>query len=268
MKFEIKSVGPFNEIEMDILPITVISGMNNTGKTVLCRSFYHTFKLVNSDQDRCEFEDNEDCELWRINNKRSNSIYYVGSHYLLEDETKISPNDTTLPKRIEGILTYVKNDLTYIDKDGKFTCKRGEQKGMSSGLKIFVKLESLLRGDLKEGDMIILDNVEIFTHPHYQLYLAELIVLIQKLLHVSILVVTNSLYLLDALDKFTLRHSDDDYYKNIAFYLVERSGLHSTVRNVSTELEIVYGHLYAPTQSLMNMEYGVYNDYDCMIQES
>ena len=107
MKFEMIGVDPFNEIEMDILPITVISGMNNTGKTVLCRSFYHTFKLVNSDQDRCEFEDNEDCELWRINNKTNNSIYYIDSHYLLEDETKISPNDTTLPKRIEGILAYV-----------------------------------------------------------------------------------------------------------------------------------------------------------------
>ena len=58
---------------------------------------------------------------------------------------------------------------------------------LSAGLKAFVIIKSLLeKGELKERDILILDEPEIHLHPEWQMIYAEVIVLLQKIFNLTI----------------------------------------------------------------------------------
>lgn len=128
---------------------------------------------------------------------------------------------------------------------------------LSTGLKSFALIERLLEsGKLKTKDVLILDEPEIHLHPEWQLVYAEVIVLLQKALDLTVLITTHSPYFLDAIDKYTLKY---DTVKNAAYYLAENEGVHSTLKDVTTDLESIYELMYKPMQKLEKMEYGIYD---------
>lgn len=72
---------------------------------------------------------------------------------------------------------------------------------MSTGMKSFALIKRLLEsGNLKEKDVIILDEPEIHLHPEWQLLYAKMIVLLQKQFDLSMIITTHSPYFLDAID--------------------------------------------------------------------
>lgn len=147
-------------------------------------------------------------------------------------------------------------------KDGQYFYEEKGSKpvnfiNLSTGLKSFALIERLLEsGKLKTKDVLILDEPEIHLHPEWQLVYAEVIVLLQKALDLTVLITTHSPYFLDAIDKYTLKY---DTVKNAAYYLAENDGVHSTLKDVTTDLESIYELMYKPMQKLEKMEYGIYD---------
>ena len=67
------------------------------------------------------------------------------------------------------------------------------------GIKAFTIIRTLLeKGEIHEKDVMVLDEPEIHLHPEWQLIYAELIVLLEKYLHLTILITTHSPYFLEA----------------------------------------------------------------------
>lgn len=147
-------------------------------------------------------------------------------------------------------------------KDGQYFYEEKGSKpinfiNLSTGLKSFALIERLLEsGKLKKKDVLILDEPEIHLHPEWQLVYAEVIVLLQKALDLTVLITTHSIYFLDAIDKYSKKY---DTAKNTAYYLAQNEGVHSTLEDVSDSLEKIYEQMFNPTQKLENMEYGIYD---------
>ena len=79
---------------------------------------------------------------------------------------------------------------------------------MSTGMKSFALIKRLLEsGNLKEKDVIILDEPEIHLHPEWQLLYAKMIVLLQKQFDLSMIITTHSPYFLDAIDVFSAKYN-------------------------------------------------------------
>ena len=81
---------------------------------------------------------------------------------------------------------------------------------LSMGIKAFTIIRTLLeKGEIHEKDVMVLDEPEIHLHPEWQLIYAELIVLLEKYLHLTILITTHSPYFLEAIETYTKKHNVD-----------------------------------------------------------
>lgn len=129
---------------------------------------------------------------------------------------------------------------------------------MSAGLKSFVLIKLLLeKGILKEKDVLILDEPEIHLHPEWQLYYAEIIILLQKKFDLSIIVTTHSMHFLEALELYAKKYdlvSKCKYYKaNLEDGLV-------TFDNVTDKLDIIYKQMVTPSMLLDKLRYEMEKD--------
>lgn len=129
---------------------------------------------------------------------------------------------------------------------------------MSAGLKSFVLIKLLLeKGILKERDVLILDEPEIHLHPEWQLYYAEIIVLLQKKFDLSIVVTTHSMHFLEALELYAKKYdlvSKCKYYKaNLEEGLV-------TFDDVTDKLDIIYKQMVTPSMLLDKLRYEMEKD--------
>lgn len=123
-------------------------------------------------------------------------------------------------KKVESVLKLAYRGDTKIS-NGKYfyTDENGNDfdfRNISAGLKSFALIERLLEtGVLKKKDVLILDEPEIHLHSEWQMYYAELIVLLQKYFDLTILLVTHSFQFLESLDFFMKKHgisSKGNYY--------------------------------------------------------
>lgn len=130
---------------------------------------------------------------------------------------------------------------------------------ISTGLKSFVIIKMLLeRGELKEKDVLILDEPEIHLHPQWQTYYAELIVLLQKYFNLTIVITTHSPYFLDAIEVFSAKHRISD---SVNYYLSEIQDNYTVkVNDVTDNIEAIYKKLADPMQQLENLRNRIEND--------
>lgn len=109
---------------------------------------------------------------------------------------------------------------------------------MSTGMKSFALIKRLLEsGNLKEKDVIILDEPEIHLHPEWQLLYAKMIVLLQKHFDLSMIITTHSPYFLDAIDVFSAKYNIADRTK---YYLAENTGNTSVLQDVTNNIDAIY----------------------------
>jgi predicted ATPase len=124
---------------------------------------------------------------------------------------------------------------------------------ISAGMKAFLIIKRLLElGEIKERNILILDEPEIHLHPAWQLQFAEILVLLQKEFDLTILLATHSPYFLNAVEVYSEKHK----IKNrINIYLAENNGDTSDVREVTNNIDIIYKQLAMPFQKLEDIIY-------------
>ena len=128
--------------------------------------------------------------------------------------------------------------------------KQLELRNLSAGLKTFVLLKTLIEnGHLRKNGILILDEPEIHLHPAWQLFFAELIVLLQKEFNLHILLTTHSPYFLRAIEVFSQKY---DISHRCRYYLAENHNDLAVIRDVSDQTEQIYKLLSAPFQTLEN----------------
>ena len=125
---------------------------------------------------------------------------------------------------------------------------------LSTGIKSFLIIKILLENtSLKKRDLLVLDEPEIHLHPDWQLKYAEMIVLLQKYLDLTIIVNTHSYYFMEAINQYSKKHKIKE---NVNFYLskVSEDNKTSRIENVTYNLEKIYNKMYKPMQILKNLE--------------
>jgi predicted ATPase len=124
---------------------------------------------------------------------------------------------------------------------------------LSAGMKPFLIIKRLLEaGEIKELDVLVLDEPEIHLHPDWQLKYAELLVLLQKEFNLNILLTTHSPYLLNAIEVYSQRNNIADHCN---YYLTDTQGDVCTIQEVTGNLDLAYQKLARPFQELENLRY-------------
>lgn len=162
---------------------------------------------------------------------------------------------TNIYEKIDSICggEMVKNERSEVGYKKKDSDKIIDIKNISTGLKTFVILKTLLQnGALQYRGTIILDEPEIHLHPRWQLLFAELIVLIQKEFNMHILLNTHSPYFLKAIEVYSAKHEIAD---KCNYYLAYSNGDTSVIDDVTTSPEKIYKLLARPLQDLENVRY-------------
>ena len=111
---------------------------------------------------------------------------------------------------VRGIIKKVYCGETVIDHGRYYYSENGvsvDFRNISAGLKSFALIERMLEtGVLKKKDVLILDEPEIHLHSEWQIYYAELIVMLQMQFDLTILLVTHSFQFLESLNFFMKKY--------------------------------------------------------------
>lgn len=152
-----------------------------------------------------------------------------------------SYDDAIIQNRLEDI-----NHLLASAVHGNFAKEGASQSGfleegsevpakiqnVSAGLKSFLIIKRLIENkQLRQKDVVVLDEPEIHLHPQWQLLYAKLIAELQRAFDLNIIITTHSPYFLAAIEKYTPRRSDVNYYL-------------SSVKHNAASFEHVNGCLY------------------------
>ena len=130
-------------------------------------------------------------------------------------------------------------------------------RNLSTGMKSFVILKMLLeKGELKEKDVLILDEPEIHLHPQWQIAYAELIVLLQKHFDLSVVITTHSPYFMDAIHLFSCKYGSES---RVNYYVSSKVGNLVKMDCVTGNLEEIYQKMAAPIQTLDSLRYELNN---------
>lgn len=188
--------------------------------------------------------------LLNLSDLQENSLDKVADAVIFKD--KLGEIDTLLNNVVEGEFL--------IDNDG---LKLNQVKYMrpikvsnlSTGLKSFVIIKRLLElGNLRNKDVLILDEPEIHLHPEWQIIYAKLIVLLQQKFDLSIIVTTHSVEFLDAIDYYSKYYKINDkcnYYMS-----VEKNGGFE-FQHVEGDLDKIYEKMIRPGLILDKLKYNL-----------
>ena len=202
----------------------------------LCRpnglSFYFS-DSVNRSADRTE-----------TNNDEMNDYIIIQ----LEDKLKII--EEKLNSVIKGKFIKVNNELQF--KSDNFS-KSFKLSNLSTGLKAFALLQRIIElGVLREKDILIFDEPEINLHPEWQLIYAELIIIMQQQLDLTVLITTHSPYFLNAIEVYTKKYGIDN---KCHYYLADEVDGDIEFNDVTGNTEPIYKKLFIPLQKLEDIEY-------------
>ena len=128
---------------------------------------------------------------------------------------------------------------------------------IANGLKSFAIIKRLLdNGYMQEDSLFIIDEPEVHLHPEWQLFFAELLVILQMKLKLKMLITSHSPYFLQAIEVFSKKYKISD---TVHYYLAERQEEGAIVRNVDNDLDATYKLLAQPIIKLREM-YEALND--------
>ena len=134
-------------------------------------------------------------------------------------------------------------------KDSRFKDSL-ELDNLSLGLKSFGLLLAAIKYQaLKSGDVIILDEPEIHLHPEWQLKYAELIVLLQKALDLTVLLTSHSPDFIQALHLYARRY-DSVNKLNAYISRVEPAGTVTFDEVASDDWDRVFDKFMSPIERL------------------
>lgn len=147
------------------------------------------------------------------------------------------------------IITNGQQTITYRESE---TSEEIPIQNISTGIKSFLILKTLIqKGQLKDEEILILDEPEVHIHPQWQLIYAELIVLLQKEFNLHILLTTHSPYFIQAIEAYSKEHN---IVEKCNYYLSKNEDNTFTFKNVTEDLEPVYKKFLAPLQIINSIE--------------
>ena len=199
----------------------------------------------------------DDLLVFPLFNENAHSLDLIK---LLRDYKDLTATDRVLNKekslQIEKILNSVVGGNFEKDEMGAYIYKNNNGidiniKNLSTGLKTFSMMKLLLlNNEIEENGTIILDEPEIHLHPQWQMYYAEILVLLQKAFNLTILLTTHSPFFLDAIEIYTHKHGTSGKAK---YYLSEYEGEQVVLRDVSNHIDQIYEKMANPLQVLENL---------------
>lgn len=132
--------------------------------------------------------------------------------------------------------------------DGEVICAKSKVdiRNLAMGAKMFAMLKTLLEnGSIKENTVLILDEPEVHLHPEWQNTLAELLVLLQYQMGVTILLTTHSSQFLMAIETFAKKY---ELSKKFKVYATVRNTQDKfvTYQDVTDSLKEAYYRLAKP----------------------
>ena len=237
---------------------------------------------VQGEEKSIRFEKNE-CVEYQDNINLMEDAIYVEDPFLMEECFKGRLRQRTsvqsqalleyletneLPNAIDAIEIKKKNDDIFllfretipgdiVHEAYRFVLRSSAQEqalnveNWSTGIKSFAILKRLLEnGALHEKGVLILDELEIHLHPQWQLYYAEILVLLQKAFNLTILLTTHSPFFMDAIEIYTHKHGISDKTK---YYLSETLDHEVGFRDVSGKIDEFYEKMANPLQILENL---------------
>lgn len=226
-----------------------------------------------------KIKNNQIIELKRENISLNTQAIYIDNPFILDEGASVIFNTHTgflkkilnIPKEknlvedaiISQQLAIITEKISSIFKGNfligknKFTFDGTDQeldvKNLSTGLKTFVIIKTLIEnGYIENNGTLILDEPEIHLHPEWQLNFAEIIVLLQKELGLHILLTTHSPYFLRAIQVYSSKYEIADKCK---YYLAENIENYSSIRDVTTNPELIFEKLAKPLQKLEDLLY-------------
>lgn len=144
---------------------------------------------------------------------------------------------------------------TVVKNNGYFYHEKGADinfENISTGLKSFALIERMLElGILQKEDVLILDEPEIHLHSEWQIIYAELIVLLQKYLNLTVLVVTHSFQFLESLNFFMKQYGISDREN---YYIPEETEKGITIVNSADNLAKIRKSLKSGMYTLADMK--------------
>lgn len=161
-----------------------------------------------------------------------------------------------LQERLKDVLAKIDNVLPgqIIKQREGYGLQRPEWKeplsikNLSTGLKAFVVLKMILESNqLKDRDVLILDEPEIHLHPTWQLIYAELIVLLQKEFDLSVVITTHSHFFLNAIETYSRKYATT---KKLNLYLAELEEGGAVIKNVTNDSEQIYKRMAEAVDTL------------------
>ncbi len=133
---------------------------------------------------------------------------------------------------------------------------------ISTGVKTFAILRSLLiNGFIEENGIIVLDEPEVHLHPEWQIRLAEIIVLLQKVYGMNVVITTHSNDFLSAIDHYTKKYNTEE---QCHYYLTEKIVNSNTsafpmvrLSEKTNDMESMYASISEPFLKLYEQMEGV-----------
>lgn len=132
--------------------------------------------------------------------------------------------------------------------DGEVICAKSkiDIRNLAMGAKMFAMLKTLLEnGSIKENTVLILDEPEVHLHPEWQNILAELLVLLQYQMGVTVLLTTHSSQFLMAIETFAKKYCLGEKFKVYAT-IKNTQDKFVTYQDVTDTLKDAYYRLARP----------------------
>lgn len=187
--------------------------------------------------------------------KKMDAVEDVVQYNLIVDKTQEIVD--RISKVVDGSLASDKMHTYYYRENGN---NKLNANNISAGLKAFIIIKTLLeKGELKEKDILILDEPEIHLHPEWQMVYAEVIILLQKIFDLTILLTTHSAHFLDALHYYARLHKVET---KCNYYLAKNGESGSVLENVTGDISKIYSKLVDPSILLDKLKYKMEEDAD------
>lgn len=208
----------------------------------------------------------DDVDFWYIIGERSDTDHHAhliykllqGGHNIsvvdeLVAETKFGNIYEKISSVCDGdIIQQKNNELGYQLKNSDRILNL---KNLSTGLKTFMIIKTLLTNGIIEPDgIVILDEPEIHLHPEWQLLFAEIIVLLNKEFGTNVLLNTHSPYFLRAIQVYSAKYGRNDVCR---YYLSENREKGAYIMDVTENVDKIFAKLASPLQKLEDERWNI-----------